>query len=64
MEYPANWTKSEINLRPYDVAFFYPPHVNGSGGLIGRPNILPFSFVINAPPRSSMDINESGYSGL
>jgi tetratricopeptide (TPR) repeat protein len=67
VDYPANWTKSEINLRPYDVAFFYPTDLNRSKGLfesLFRLNIPPVSFVMQAMPKSSMSINESALRSL
>lgn len=62
MEYPSNWTKSEINLKPYQVVFFYPPDVNRTGSLLEsllRPVILPVSLLIDVAPTISTNINES-----
>ena len=62
IDYPANWTKSEINLSPYMVAFFYPPNLTSGEGLFERltkPNIPPVIFDINVLPRTSENINES-----
>lgn len=62
IDYPANWTKSEINLSPYMVAFFYPPNLTSSEGLFERltkPNIPPVILDIEVYPRTSANINES-----
>ena len=62
IDYPANWIKSEINLSPYMVAFFYPPNLTSGEGLFKRltkPNIPPVIFDISVLPRTSANINES-----
>ena len=67
MEYPTNWNKSEINLTPHQVAFFYPPDLVMSEGLfegLFQPNIPPVSFVIEVEPKISKNINESALRSI